>query len=139
MRKKNYGFGGRLGLLLAFCVVVLAYQIEAIAIVEHLSGKALRGGLCRVLNVKALRGEGELYGGEFKDKSGAIGGHVRVVKDGAVVERTCPSCEPVKIEVALKIKDYRVVAVQTTGSDVAKENVRYIRAALWADQILDEI
>lgn len=137
--RKNYGFAGRLGLLLAFCVIVLLYQVEAIAVVEHLSGKALRGGLCRVLNVKALRGNGELYGGTYRDKSGDIGGHVRVVKDGKVVERACPSCVPVEIEVALKIQDYRIVSVQTNGSDVAKENIRYIRAALWADRFLDGI
>lgn len=128
-----------MGLLLVFCVVVLAYQPEVIAVVEHVSGKALRGGLCRVLNVKAMHGEGELFGGTYRDRSGDVGGHVRGYRDGKVVEYACPSCEPVAIDAAIKIQDYRIVEAQTNGSDVAKDNVRYIRAALWADRFLDGI
>ncbi len=119
--------------------IVNIYQVETIAIVEHLTGKALRGGYCRVLNVRAIHGEGELLGGKFKDKSGDIAGHVRGVKDGKTVERACPSCVPVKIDADIIVKNYRIVSAQTNGSDVAEDNVRYIRAALWADYFLDGI
>lgn len=124
-------------LVIALVVVGATRSLELIAIVEHVTGVAIGNGYCRVLNIKALHGEGELQGGIYTDNKTLTGGHVRGFKDGKRVELACIDCEPLRIDAVIHIKNYRIIAA-TVNSNAAG-NLRYVRAALWTDWALSKL
>lgn len=120
-------------LALGICI----FHMEAQAVLEHTTGWAYHNGYCRVRNVKALNGTGELYGGVYKDNREILG-HVRGFKDGKQVELTWPESEPVIVDAVIKVHDYKIVSAKIT-SDEAARNLRYVRAALKTDYFLSKI
>lgn len=128
--------GNVAGMAVVACFVAACiFHYEAQAVIEHATGWAYGGGYCRVRNVKAIRGNGELRGGTYAS-SREISGHVRGYKDGKVVELTWLESEPVIVDAVITVKDYRIVSAKVTGDEAG--NLRYVRAALLTDWVVNK-
>jgi hypothetical protein len=131
-----------------YAPVIYRYAPGVQAVIEHVTHYP--PGLCRVLNVKALHGSGELRWVVIHNKkSNTTIEHVRAYKDGRELELSCPedTCRETFYCGTIKIENYRVIPTSRDGikcnnnnTDLGKDLfIRYLNTALVIDKILDHI
>lgn len=127
--------------------VVYGQLTRFAAISEHLTHYP--PGLCRVLNVKALHGSGEVHWIVAIDqRKGEAVEHIRVVKADKVIDNACPEnvCAEKELCGVYRVEDYRAVPAMLQSHcsvdryEAKREALgRYLSSALMVDRVLDMI
>jgi hypothetical protein len=142
------------GFFIAFIIyslyvpVIYRYAPRAQAVIEHVTHYP--PGLCRVLNVKALRGSGDLRWVVVHDKrTGKTTEHVRAYKNGKAIDLACPgdTCEEVALCKSITVANYGISPGAAQSPLCRVDNydlknrlfLKYLDAALKVDRALDRM
>lgn len=145
--------------IVALCVIIVAFFYtmfgaevmykhvpRMLAVIEHTT--YYPPNMCRILNIKALRGTGTVMWGVIRNnKSGKTIEHVwGIDKNGNNIDYTCSNdaCNIIGVCAAIKISDYRIYDKKLFASDCPlllpnlkyDSLVRYIDSALATNKII---
>ncbi|HEX8948080.1 MAG TPA: hypothetical protein VF790_03910, partial [Dissulfurispiraceae bacterium] len=121
------------GVMLLAALSGCAHSVEYVAGEEF--GLPAPTGICRVDNIRALKGNGIIVSGLYR-YGDELFRHVTAYKEkGKVLERldfTCPQCEPAGLPIlVVYVKDYRIVKVEeAVHESLTPQKIAYIRKAL---------
>jgi hypothetical protein len=122
------------------------YLPRSTAVLEHITRLPPRQ--CRILNVKELRGSGEIQWLIARNnQTGKTSEHIRGYKNGKIVDVTCASCEETASCGTFAIKDYKIVSATfpekpcaINGHDLKQwTRYQYLKTALFTDELIDLI
>ncbi|WP_155810634.1 hypothetical protein [Persephonella sp. KM09-Lau-8] len=126
-------------------VMVVPSRTPLLPFIEQLTGwDLMRVGDCRIKNLKAIDGDGKVIIGYFMYNK-RLFRHLRVSKEGEIIDYTCPKCEPVGDVRVYVVKDYSLydengnpikMPVINPFIDADRSNLYYVYWALKSQEFI---